>query len=223
MRQMVRLGNFFQGAPFTATLTRGRYGATLREEARKALGERTQMFSSPAWALQSAVWWQTIEVEDIEGYRRAANRFLTYLTNEELIVRSEAALGCVQLCLELQQQRIPIESFGDVLRSVGMSVLPWLSGDEALEVFAADWLLDLLGRMRVWDPPTEPDLLGRLFYLWLHSKDRQMRERVVSTICSQRLLAREGRRPCSTIDTNELSVSFGDIPRWTLIQGWPFL
>ncbi|MDQ1591540.1 MAG: hypothetical protein QOG71_2167 [Pyrinomonadaceae bacterium] len=199
--EMIRLGNVFHSAPFTATLVRGRYGTTLREEAKNVMLRRTQDFESPATALQYAVWWQT--VEDSEEYERAAHQFLELLTSQELTARCEGALGSVQLCLHLDFEGELLEASVEVLRQIGEAVLPLLFSDSPAENYAADWMLYRLGGLNVWDPPVEPDMLGRLFTLWCHSGNPELRNVVSLTITAQRLISRDGRRPCSTIHPDE--------------------
>jgi hypothetical protein len=202
MREMVLSRGVFQGQPFVATLARGRYGATLREEARNELFGNPKSFYSSAEALQVAVWWQTAEAENSDKYEHAASRFIEFLTSQELIVRCEGALGSVHLCRRLtidESPKVSVES----LRRIGAAALPLLFSNSPVEIYSADWVLDTLGEIKIWDPPAEPDMLGRLFTLWHHSKEQRLRTVFSGTIGTQRLVPRDGRKHCSTIQPDE--------------------
>jgi hypothetical protein len=168
-----------------------------------ALLGRTQNFVNLAWALRLAIWWQTVEVGDQEGYKRAANRFLELLTSPDLIDRCEGALGSSLLCMRLRESSELLEEFAEVLQCIGSKVLPLLFSDSTAETYSANWLLYQLGLSNVWYPPKEPDMLGRLFTLWRHSENPEMLEVAPGTITVQRLVSREGERPCSTIKLDE--------------------
>jgi hypothetical protein len=199
MRELIRFGNILNSAPFTATLSRGRYGTTLREEARKSLIEGIQNLWNSATALRFAVWWQTVEEENPEGYERAANRFLELLSSQELMERCEGALGSVQLCQHaVGSTRVSTE----VSQRIGAAVLPLLFSDSPAENVSAIWVMFQFGQDNVWDPPAEPDALGGLFYLWSRNKDL-MGDAAAHTILVQRLVPRDGKRPCSTIQPDE--------------------
>ena len=55
IREIIRLGRVLLELPSTKLLTGGRYGGTLREEARKELMDRTQNFFNLSFALRYAV------------------------------------------------------------------------------------------------------------------------------------------------------------------------
>ena len=48
-------------------------------------------------------------------------------------------------------------------------------------------------------------MLGRVFTLWLHSDDPSMRSAAPEIIVAQRLVTRDGWRPCSTIQHEEFA------------------
>jgi len=203
VREMIRLGGVFHGAPFIATLARGRYGATLREEARNILLEGTQRFTPPAIVLMYAVWWQTVEAEDSKGYKRAASRFLELLSSQGLVERCEGMLGYVRLCLRLRQDDEHLNEYADVLRRISELMFSSLFSDCLVEEFLAENVLYELGRCKVFVPPSDPDMLGRLFTLWHHSKNKEIQNMAPQTIITQRLIPRDDSRPCSTIQPDE--------------------
>ncbi len=228
IRELVRFGRIFQFAPFTVTLAKGRYGASLREEARKSLLSRTQNLAPQVWALQQIVFWQTVESEDQEGYEHAAIRFLELLSSQELGERCEGALGFFQLGQQIEEKSKLSEAFIEISKRIGETVLPMLYSDFLCEIYSADWALYQLGELQIWDPPTEPDMLGRLFSLWHHSNDPDLRRNISETILAQRLVARDGISPCSTIQPDEFESliqnyskmnEYTEIPA-TLVVAW---
>ncbi len=203
MRKMVQLGVELNDAPFTAPLARGRYGAILREEARNAFLGLAQDLIQPAWTLELAIWWQTIETEDQAGYEHAASRFLELLASQEIAARCEGALGCAHLCTLIRRSEELLDPFHSILRHIGAAVLPLLFSDSSAENFAAVWMLYELGPCKAWNPPANPDMIGRLFTLWLHSENPEVRNFARTTIPYQHLVSRDGRIPCSTIQPDE--------------------
>jgi hypothetical protein len=202
IQQMVKLGGHFDGATFTPVLARGRYGAILREEAGKALTGNIQNFYAAGWALQNAVLWQLIEALEPERFKRAASLLLKFLSSQEPIARCEGALGAIQLCHQLEGIGESLQTYTDVLEQIGRAALPLLYSDFVFEVYSADWFLDHLGALKIWDPPEEPDLIGRLFTLWQQNKEPNVPEAFSSTIAAQRLVSRD-KGCCSTIRRDE--------------------
>jgi hypothetical protein len=202
MRELIRVEIFSSEAPFIATLARGRYGTTMREEAMNDLLGRTQDFYRPAWALRYSVWWQTVEIENQKGYERAANRFLELLTSRDILERCEGALGFAPLC-EILGSSISLKASTDVLQRIGLALLPLLFSDSTTENFSAMWGLNRIGFWEMWNPPSEPDVLGRLFNLWNHADNPDIRTMSPVTITSQRLVVRTGKGHCSTIQPEE--------------------
>lgn len=199
VHEMVRLGSVFPRFPFAAALARGRYGATLREEAGNALLERTQNFYAPAEALQQAVWWQTVGVEDTGAHQHAASRFLELLTSLKLVERCEGALGFTELC----RRREDIY-WDEVMGRIGAALVEMLFSESSAEIFSATRALYELGISKAWHPPSKPDMLGRLFTLWCHSENPDLRRVITSTISVQRLMPRDAEdRFCSTIRPDE--------------------
>src|ERR1043166_4459235 len=199
MREIVQDGYIFNDAPFTAILARGRYGATLREEAGEAWLSRGQTPNTQTvYSLQHAVLWQTVETESPEGYRQAADRLIALMNGPELITRCEGALGSVQLFGQLERQGKSLKPYNDIIQRIGAAALSLLFSDTLAENFAAAWALYVLGKSGLWYPPTHHDVLGRLFNLW-YSVTREMRTTFADTILAQRFIPRDDGRPCSTI------------------------
>ena len=78
-----------------------------------------------------------------------------------------------------------------------------LFSDSLAENYAAVWALHDLGVYNICDTPVEPDMLGRLFIFLRYSEDAEMRRLVPYTICAYRLIDRDNRKPCSTIQPDE--------------------
>jgi hypothetical protein len=203
VREIVRFGNIFHDAPFTATFAKGRYGPTLREEARSILLGRTQNIIPPAVALMYAVWWQTVEEEDSEGYERATGQFLEFLTSKELVARCEGACACVRLCERLKKDRNQPKNFDESLRCIGLTVLPLLFSDSLLENFLAINVLYELSQCIVLNPTEKPDTLGRLFTLSRNSEAQEVKNTALTIITVLSIVSRDDRRYCSTIQPDE--------------------
>lgn len=204
MRELIRSRIFSTTqAPFIETLAKGRYGATMLEVAKHDLLGRTQGFHYPAWALRYSAWWQTVEIEDQKGYERAANRFLELLTSQELLERCEGALGFAPLCEKHPDGSISLKASTEVLQRIGVALLPLLFSNSTIENFLAIWGLIRIGSCKMLNPPSEPDVLGRLFNLWIHSDNPDMPRLASITIINQPIVARDGKGHCSTIQPEE--------------------
>jgi energy-coupling factor transporter ATP-binding protein EcfA2 len=199
VREIVRSGFRMPGLPFAPELARGLYGAALRKEAGDAFVERTGQFGGPAAALGYVVRWQTAAGDDRAATPQAARQFLALLTSERELARCEGALGLATLW-----QRRPERYWSEVVEALGAAVVEMLFRESAAEVFAASRALYALGNSRIWSPSARPDVLGRLFTLWQHSDDAELRGAIPSTIYAQQLMPRDGReRFCSTIRREE--------------------
>ncbi len=206
VHELVRLGRAATSAPFARLLARGRYGADLREEGRKALGAAAPERVNATMVLSQIIWWQTLETEGADRYANAVARFIEWLRHPERLIRCEGALGCVQLCLRLKRDdfRTEREACTDLLRQVGAALLPMLFTEAVSEQDASAWALAELGACRVWTPPAEPDLLGRLFTLWRCGPDAKIRSIAVEALVAQPLTPRDYGRHCVYIQDTEL-------------------
>jgi hypothetical protein len=93
LRRILQCGRFLQGEEgFLQTLAQGRYGADLREEARRSAMSLTPDLANSAIPLAYAVWWQTVEAEDAAECKRAGGRFVELLASPERISKVEGAL-----------------------------------------------------------------------------------------------------------------------------------
>jgi len=194
-------------ADFTRSLVQGRYGHELRVEAERSFfGGGPDLFNA-APPMVEAIWWQTPGSEKHDSYQRAGESLLELLTTHESRTRCQGALGFVRLCFEIAKalERSEDIEVPTALHSAGPALQALLFSEELHEQFAATLALVWFGECRISPPPAEPDLLGRLFALWLHGSDPQLKEKAVWALASQPLAtSREGECPCSSIDRAEL-------------------
>jgi hypothetical protein len=230
IRELVRLGESLYWASFTSVLARGRYGPDLREEARKAFLAETPALEATKQALSSAVWWQEAETADFAGFTRAAAWLSEQLKDSGRLNLCEGALCCMMLCYELQDEarKTDLSVFAELLRQGGEALLPLLFSAEIAEQCAATWALVWLGACRVWEPPAEPDMLGRLFTLSRTSPQGEIRRLSRWALASQPIAPREDRRRCATvprIELEKLLQEYEGLSKWnektaTLTVAW---
>ncbi|HEV7475835.1 MAG TPA: NACHT domain-containing protein [Pyrinomonadaceae bacterium] len=147
------------------TLAKGRYGATLLSEARKAwTSQRPNIPRSRT--LMCAVWGQALLAEDPGEFEQIAKRFLDFLSSKESLHRCEGALGFARLLSEAETDREEFQRFQNVLQRAGEAAVQLLFSNSPAEHLATAWLLYELGISNIWLPPTDPDAIGRLFELW---------------------------------------------------------
>jgi hypothetical protein len=100
--------------------------------------------------------------------------------------------------------------------------------EDAAEQYCACWALVWLGGLRLWAPPVETDLLGRLFRLWNSSQKEDVRYEAAYALASQQLVPREETNSCASIPRLEIKVlldRYGKTKVWmdmpaTLVVAW---
>jgi hypothetical protein len=207
IRELMRLGKSLESIPFTQVLARGRYGPDFREETWKAILAGTLNLVTAMKILSSVVWWQEAKTEDFAGLTRAAAWFSEKLKDLERVSRCEGALCCMKLCSSLQSNASKAEfaNFAGHLRQGGEAILPLLFSTEIPEQCAATWALIRLGACRVWVPPAEPDMLGRLFMLSRTSPHDEIRRSAQRALANQPIAPREDRQRCSSVPRLDLA------------------
>jgi len=216
--ELVRLGGggqTWRSTPVTL-LARGRYGADVREEARKAFVAEEPHLSGIRWALLQTVWWQTVETEDISGYTRAAEQFVEMMESTEELMRCEGALGCVALIFELRDDVVRTACTASLSRAKP-ALVRMLFSEEATTQYAASWPIYLMGVNRLWEVPTMPDILGRLFAIWQHSPYTEVRRLAARALANQPLV-RDDIQPCASIPHPELESLLVDYEKLTNIE-----
>jgi hypothetical protein len=225
IRQLVRVGEAWEGADFTPMLARGRFGADLRNEAWEAFLAQT---GSPnaLQALAESVWWKDIEPEYAVEPMKAADRVVKLLKSPGVQAQCEGALGCMNLCFQLPDVSEP--KLARSLCEVGALLLNMVFSDQLRKQITGSWALAWLGTCRVWTPPAEPDVLGQLFRLWQKESTSRLPRFACWALSSQLLVDREGEGRCSTIprgDSVRLLDSYSGLDSWfekpaVLVVAW---
>ncbi len=206
MSELVRFRDVLEGARFTSTLARGRYGKDLCEEAKRMFLAKTPDFPTGDQALVQAAWWQAIETEDLPGYFSVAAKFNKMMGDADRGARCEGALGFMYLCFRLSQndQQADIKACAEFLCQGGDILSLMLLSDHPSEQYAVSWALAWLGACRVWIPPAQPDILGRLFVLSQQSTNRGIRHFALWAIASQPLASRDEGMRCGAVTREDL-------------------
>ena len=87
-------------------------------------------------------------------------------------------------------------------------MVPLLFSENPATQYAATWALFVVGHSRIWAPPAEPDVFGRLFALWQHSPIERMRKAFAETIANQYLSPHDYGHRCASINRQEFSAVF---------------
>ncbi len=205
----LRLGNGRQS--FVPMLARGRYGNELRDEAERSFLAEEE-FIAPSTSLRQVVWWQSVDGDDHPNLPQLAAQFTEMMRNADLIIRCKGALACVELLEQrLDRHRLDIA----VTDAIADACMPLLFAEDCRENYVAGWLFYTLGGMRIWSPPAEPDVLGRMFNLWQHSSSGSVRDGLVSTLAVQKVEPREDQRRFSTVkpcDVSTLIQKYAKLP-----------
>ncbi|MBN2130266.1 MAG: NACHT domain-containing protein [Sedimentisphaerales bacterium] len=196
IKALVRLG-IAQDTSFAPMLARGRHGTELRDEAEKVFVAETAQLHRVSGTLMEVIWWQTTEGEPYADFDRLVPRFLELLEHPETLARCEGALGCARLFIKRPQVE------GPWIKRIAAAMTPLLFSEEPAEQYAAGWAWYEIGRYGAWTPPSEPDVLGRMFALWQHSPAKAVRSGLATTIASQRLAPRDEGARGASIDRKE--------------------
>ena len=201
LRELVHV-NYHHIVEFFGMLAQGRYGRDFREVAGKEFIKlEADDFENSGYALSEIIRWQVMETED---KTEAAKRLLKMLESAESIVRCEGILGLMHFCFTLRNNPDSIKANDEILRCLGDELITILSSEQPAEQFAASWALVWLGACRVWQPPVEADMPGRLFKLWRHSPKKSIQRMALWALVSQPISSRDATRHYSTIQSEEL-------------------
>lgn len=203
IRELVRLGGSLDFADFTSMLVRSRYGQDLREEAGKAFLASGSDLDNAGMALILAIGLQTTETSDDAGWTKAADRLVKMLVAPERIAKCEGLLGLAYLCYLLRDDPDGVETCSGALRYAGAALVSFLDVEQPAEQFAASWALAWLGECRVWLPPAEPDVLGRLFRLWRQNTNASVQRKALWALANQPIVPRDRGRYCTSIPCEE--------------------
>lgn len=203
IKELMRLGSL-DHAPFGRMLALGRYGRKLREEASDAFLSASDLRGT-GHAFAAAVYWQTIG-EDDSALVRAAASFRDLINAQEPRLRCAGALGIAALCPRLHDEGHKGDrvACSEQLRQSGAALVPMVFSDQLSEQWAAAWALVELATLRIWAPPVEPDLVGRLFTLWLHSPNSEVRRMAAWALARQPICKRDDGRRCVLVERSDL-------------------
>ena len=221
LRTLVKLG-LGSGESFVPILARGRYGNELRDEAERSFLAEEELNGS---SLKKVVWWQSLHGDDRPNLPQLAVQFTEMLRDADLLIRCKGALACVEL---LQEPRAVGTLEGAITDAIADACLPLLFAEDCRENYVAGYLFYVLGSLRVWSPPDEPDVLGRMFTLWQQCSSKSVRSALSSTLAAQKVEPRESRRWFSSIDSTcvaAANISFAELPTDTekvalLVAAW---
>lgn len=210
LRQLVRPGAFLIKAGFLRTLARGRYGAELLAEARRAYSGETPVRWNESVTLGRVAWHRASESEDLEGFRGASRHFYQLLSSADLLTRCEGALGVCFLADALAECPHGAHFLQDpdlirLLHSSAGIVQSMVFSEAPREQLASFLALRGLVSSRAWRPPTGPDVLGRLFEIWQHGAQAEVRDVAAWTLESQPLVLDRVSTICSSVQRSELA------------------
>lgn len=192
LRVLVTFGRQLERASFASLLARGRYGAELRAEANQALLFSAQEPTSPATALATTVWWQSIGSENAEGFGAAVATFRELLSRPERAAQHEGSLGLLMFCYHLTRHpKLNPVTWADEIRQATVAVLPLLFSQASEDQCVACWTLSWVGACKVWTPCSDPDVLGKLVAIWRSAANREVRRFAAWAVAAQRLAPRD--------------------------------
>jgi hypothetical protein len=216
LRELIRSGSL-DSLPFARLLALGRYGSALHDQASEAFLSGADLRSAGR-AFGTALYWQTIGDEKPGRLGQALTSFKDLICSEDRALRCAGALGMAVLCPQLQDEGRKEErvSCTDTLRQAGRGLVPMLFSEDVSEQWGAAWGLFELASFRVWAPPVEPDALGRLFSLWQHSPNGEMRRLAGWALGRQQICTRDSGRRCAIVtraDLDQLLATYDALSR----------
>lgn len=198
---------------FLPMLVRSRHGAELVQEAERAFLDGRGHFFIVASTLEAVLRAQATGGTGGSGLNRPMQRFVEMLSLPEPISRCMGAMGCSALI----PARLPTifheyaTWFGGIhyssMQSVGDAISALLFADTPAEQHSAGWALYKLGQARAWVPPSEPDVLGRLFGLYWQHRSSELRALFLLALIVQGLAPRDQGR-CASVDGEAFEAVF---------------
>lgn len=204
IRELVRLGDSLDLADFTPTLARSRYGQDLREEAGKAFLAPGGDLENSGNALVAAIEWQTIQIEDDDGWTKAAESIIKMIGASDRITRCEGTLGLMILCFKLSHNPAGVKACKKTLHRASELLVTILNSEHPPEQFASSWAFVWLGSCRACLPLSEVDILGRMFRLWCQNTNPSVQKMALWALASQPIVSRDIGQHCVSIPLEEL-------------------
>jgi hypothetical protein len=202
--ELVRLGRSLSLWAFVPRLAQSRYSQDFRKEAGKAFLAPEADLHSAGMALGLVVYFQAIDIDDDTKWAEAAERFVGMLVAQERIAKCEGSLGLTEFCFILRSNSDGIRACTEALLCAGQELVKILNSEHPAEQFAASWALTWLGACRVWLPPAEPDMLGRLFRLWRQNTNDLVQWMALWALTNQPIVSRDIGRYCASIPHEEI-------------------
>jgi hypothetical protein len=144
-------------------------------------------------------------------WKKIMNECVELVNQGESVSRCEGAVGLVYLLRNMRALGCASERRG-ISEELDRSVCGLLFSENQFEQSAALWALTRLSSKRIWSPPANPDVLGRLANLGLCSPSQSVRRLACAVFLSQDLHSRDENR-CATLDRiliAQLLVEFSD-------------
>jgi hypothetical protein len=206
VKQLIRLGSALDHCDFTPVLMRGRYGTELRGEARAAFLADDGDLVNAGCALLESFWHQSMEGQEAAASAELVGRVVGLMGSTGRAERCEGALGCMRLCFEMARttRQDDRAACAGLLRRAGETLVPMVHDDRSAEQYAACWAFAWLGECHAWLPPADPDVLGRLFALWQHGTDPEVRRFAGWALAKQPMASRDDGRRCATVPRADL-------------------
>jgi hypothetical protein len=192
-------------APFARLLARSRYGGELLQVALSEFLAAADLRGA-GHALATAVFWQTARDDNSASLLPLAESFTDLIRATDRASRCTGAVGIAALCARLTDEgrKQDRTASPEILRQAGAGLVALAFSDDLSEQWAAAWALLELGPLRVWAPPAEPDLLGRLVALWLYSPNREVRRLAAWALGRQPLCKRDDGRRCASVTGTDI-------------------
>lgn len=176
-----------------ALLARSKYGAVMREEAGRVFLADTSEIRNSGVSLNWSMFYQLVPDDSADALEAALYQLKTLVTGSELLQRCEGALGVLHIAYRLYDRAdlSELTECSELLRTCASQAIPMLFSENIHEQYASCWMFAWIGSCRVWTPPTYPNILDRLFSLWLHSPNSDVCNRAGWAFGSLPLLPRE--------------------------------
>lgn len=209
LRALLKCGLSYGNQSFVPLLVRGRYGEELRDEAERLFLSGGE-FREAAASLMQVVWSELVDGDDRVDLSQLATLFTRMLTSTEFLTQCKGGLACVELL-----RRGDRELGAAVGGAIAEASFPLLFGDNPRGNYVAGWVFFALGTTRAWNPPLEPDVLGRMFNLWRRSPVEYVRGGLCSTLIAQTVETRDGGRRFCTVEYSDVSALMKDFQKLT--------
>lgn len=180
-------------------LARSRYGTMFLEEVEVAFFG-TDDFGFASRLMKQVLQSQSESHDDEAGRDGLIQRYCLMMNSSDNRERFRGAFGLLNLTASEERPNVPVE---DELNQV---FIDWLYSNDTRQNYVAGWWF-YNRSFEEWSPPSQPDVLGRMWELCRRSESEVVRLHLAEALGAQSLQSRDEGR-CATVSLDDIDAAW---------------